>query len=367
MVSRPGYGDNGVEALHRAKRMGAYKMPAERTTQGRDVGVLDAAILVLCRPLDRLRRRCLRSLMPLIDGLSVHREHRVALTGCFIILASLVMSLMLPLWQLALGPILLGTLHILADFRYCVVRPGFHRRWPVVLCCGAPLLAMICGQGLDIGLLAVAFAFALAKGPLWKRITGLGAVSAAGMLVAEYGFYADVFFAHFHNVVAVLLWWAWRARIGKVHWAVLVMYLGVWLGLIGGAFDGVHFALASSGWGPEGQSMAYHAGFLGFGQTGMEAVRWVLAFAMAQSVHYWFWLRMVPEDDRRQYTPQVLFGLVECIAARHGNDLYVVHVIGRVRHRCMGGGGPTGSSESAIFELSVFTESWNWLRQRCFG
>lgn len=279
-------------------------MPVERTNQGWDAGLLDTAMLVLCRPLDRVRRRCLQALMPLIDALLGHRENRVALTGCVIILASLVMSLMLPLWQLALGPILFGTLHILADFRYCVVRPGFHRRWPVVLCCGAPLVAMMCGQGLDIGLLAVAFAFALANGPLWKRITGLGMVSAAGMLVAEYGFFADVFFAHFHNVVAVLLWWVWRVRLGKVHWAVLGMYLGVWLGLLGGAFDGLYFALASSGWGPEGQSMAYYAGFLGFGQTGMEAVRWVLAFAMAQSVHYWFWLRMVPEDDRKQYTPR---------------------------------------------------------------
>jgi hypothetical protein len=266
--------------------------------------ILDHIVLRLCAPLDRLRSSVYRLLMPLIEGLLANREQRVALTGCAVILAALAIALVCPLWQLALGPILFGTAHILADVRYCVVRPGFHRRWPLILCCGLPLGAMVFGHGLDIGLMAVAFAFALARGPVWKKITGLLAVALAAAGIAEYGFLADVVFAHLHNVVAVLLWWAWRKRGGRLHWIVLALYLGTWTALIGGALDEVYLSLQSATWGPEPMDILYHARFLGFGLGGMESVRWVLAFTMAQSVHYWMWIRMVPEDDRKQYTPR---------------------------------------------------------------
>jgi hypothetical protein len=265
---------------------------------------LDRLVLATCRPLDQIRASLLRRLMPVIQGLISSREHRVALTGGLIIIGSLTLALILPLWQLALGPIIFGTAHILADFRYCVVRPGYHRRWPLVLLCGLPLLAMIAGEGLDVGLMAVAFAFALARGPVWKKMVGLGGVSLAATAVDQYGFMADVFFAHLHNVIAVLLWWVWRRRGGRLHWGVLALYLLAWTALISGALDGVYLSVASSAWGPEGGGLEHYAGFLGFGQHGMAGVRWVLAFAMAQSVHYWVWLRLVPEDDRSQYTPR---------------------------------------------------------------
>jgi hypothetical protein len=242
--------------------------------------------------------------MPLIESLISSREHRVALTGSVIVLTALSISLVLPLWQLALGPILFGTAHIMADVRYCIVRPGFHRRWPLVLCCGLPLLAMVFGEGLDIGLMAIAFAFALARGPTWKRMLGLGAVALAASAIAEYGVYADIVFAHLHNIIAVLLWWAWRKRGGRLHWVVLALYFGAWTLLLGGALDSIYLSTQLSVWGPENMGIFYHAHFLGFGLGEMESVRWVLAFAMAQSVHYWMWLRMLPEDDRKQYTPR---------------------------------------------------------------
>ena len=279
-------------------------MHDQTARQGSTGAILDHIVLGLCRPLDRLRSTMYRQLMPLIEGLIANREQRVALTGCAVILSSLTIALACPLWQLALGPILFGTAHILADVRYCVVRPGFHRRWPLMLCCGLPLGAMVLGYGLDIGLMAVAFAFALAQGPVWKKITGLLAVALAAAGIAEYGFFADVVFAHLHNVVAVLLWWAWRKRGDRLHWIVLAVYLGTWTALLSGVLDNVYLSLQSAAWGPEQMDMLYHANFLGFGLGGMESVRWVLAFAMAQSVHYWMWLRMVPEDDRKQYTPR---------------------------------------------------------------
>ena len=265
---------------------------------------LDRMAIFFCGPLDRVRSGLLRLLMPFLRVFISSREHRVALTGSLVIMASLGMALSLPLWQLALGPILLGTAHILADFRYCVVRPGFHRRWPLILGCGLPLLAMIFGQGLDIGLMSVAFAFALAQGPLWKRITGLGLVSCVATAVIHHGMMADVVFAHLHNIVAVLLWWAWRKRLGRGYLLVLVMYLAAWTSLLTGVFDGILGHHIGSPFGPDGLGLDYHAGYLGFGLGGIYEMRFVLAFAMAQSVHYWFWLRMVPEDDRKQYTPR---------------------------------------------------------------
>jgi hypothetical protein len=270
--------------------------------------VLDRMALAACRLLDRLRSTLFRKLMPVIEGLISNREHRVVLTGCVAILSSLAIALVLPLWQLALGPILFGTAHVLADVRYCIVRPGFHRRWPLVLCCGLPLVAMMLGQGLDVGLMALAFAFALARGPIWKRMLGLGAVAIAASAIATYGFVADVVFAHLHNVVAVLLWWAWRKRAGRLHWVVLALYIGAWSALLGGALDEVFLGAYGAVADPEKMGIYYHASFLGFGQGEMQSIRWVLAFAMAQSIHYWMWLRMVPEDDRKQYTPRSFRG-----------------------------------------------------------
>jgi len=76
---------------------------------------------------DRLRGRLLYATRPWSGRLAGDREARVAFMGVVTVAAAAAGALSFPLWMLALGPILLGGPHLLADIRYCVVRPGWHR------------------------------------------------------------------------------------------------------------------------------------------------------------------------------------------------------------------------------------------------
>ena len=119
-------------------------------------GALRDPIEQVLAPLDRLRVRLLRALMPWSSVLAGRREARVAVFGVAVVAIALGLSLLAPLWVLALGPIVLGVPHLLADLRYCVVRPGWHREPALWLLAGAPLLAMALGAPLEYGLLGVA-------------------------------------------------------------------------------------------------------------------------------------------------------------------------------------------------------------------
>ena len=264
----------------------------------------DHAVEQCCVPLDRLRLGFIRALGPLGQELVRNQELRVAVTGFLVIGVALFFCLTIPLWQLALGPILFGVAHLLADFRYCVARPGFHRRPELVLACGLPMVAMALGASLAVGLLAVMAGFLLANGALWKRIIGASAALGVALLVHFAGYTADLIFAHVHNIVAIVAWWGWRGRTNRTHWWVLALFALAWMALMGGVFDPVYQHLWSVQWGPEQLGMEEHRRFLGMGYDGIWGVRLILAFALAQSVHYFMWIRMVPEEARGRPTPR---------------------------------------------------------------
>jgi hypothetical protein len=213
-------------------------------------------------------------------------------------------TLAAPLWMLALGPILLGVPHLVSDARYLVVRPGLHRRIPLVLLCGAPLLAVCLGAGPAAGLLALLPAILgargswMRKGPLlaaWAGLSGLALTFAAPFQLA---------FAHLHNVIAVALWWwAWRARHARA-WMVPLLAAAGTVALLLGTAEPVLTALDAwtAPW--TGGSFTLHAEALAPGAPPVLALRVVLAFAFLQSVHYAVWLRLIPEDDRPRPAPR---------------------------------------------------------------
>ena len=99
---------------------------------------------------DWLRRRWLRLLGPLARPIVTRRELRVALGFSLVIGSALVATLVAPLWMLILGPLVWGVPHLVADLRYLVVRPGYHRRPLLALFAGAPLLWVGLGGGLCV-------------------------------------------------------------------------------------------------------------------------------------------------------------------------------------------------------------------------
>jgi len=267
-----------------------------------DMPAYSAPLYTACRLLDRLRVPVLRLLGRPGKLLVRQRKLRVAAFGCTVILTALLGSVFLPLWLLALGPVILGTPHVLSDVRYLVMRPGFHRRALFWIPVGAPLLAAGCGfYPMECGLAAVAAAALLSNGAWSRRLPVVALTGIAGFTAWKAGFISQIVFAHLHNLIALLLWWFWRPR---PHWSagLVPVFFAAAVILLG---TGAIFPLEGAwSWFPERMDFTSHAAVLAPGLTGDWAVRLVVLFAFAQAVHYGIWLRLIPEDDRPRETPR---------------------------------------------------------------
>lgn len=270
----------------------------------------NAAMEHLLQPLDGLRVRALRATMPASSYFAPRRDARVALLGVLCISTSLLGTILAPLWMLALGPVLLGVPHLLADLRYCVVRPGWHRQRALLVGVGLPLLALALGAGTAIGFAAVAGMCAGLEAerpiPAWRRAIGVALAAAAALACVVWGSATTLVLLHLHNFVAVLLWWRWRARGPAFARLPLALFIGASLLIAAGALEGPGLAqlqaLGASALGP--LSLDHHLAALAPGLEGPAARRLVLLFTFAQSVHYVIWLRLIPEDDRERRTPR---------------------------------------------------------------
>ncbi len=255
-------------------------------------------------PLDRVRARILRQFKVLLRPLVVDRELRVALTGVLLVAAAFVGALALPLWMLALGPIVWGIPHVLADVRYLVVRPGHHRRPWLVGLVGVPLLVVAVGGGVVAGLVGAGGALIAARCDGRRRAAGLAVVVVGVAGALSLGPAADLIFAHIHNFIAVGLWWAWRRRAGRAHGWPLAIYVAGVVALGLGIGDGLVGSTLSAGWALGGMDGVWFAESLAPGLPSGWAARLVILFAFAQAVHYGVWVRLVPEEDRPQRTPR---------------------------------------------------------------
>ena len=97
---------------------------------------------------DALRGALLRGFGPWARPLLVRREVRAAWWGAALVCVSLAATAVVPMWLLALGPIVWGVPHVLSDVRYLVVRAGDHRRVAVAAPMVLGLVASALGGGL---------------------------------------------------------------------------------------------------------------------------------------------------------------------------------------------------------------------------
>ena len=254
------------------------------------------------RPLDRLRRALYQASMPQLAPLIADRQLRVlVLLACYGF-SCLAVTATVPLWMLALGPIVWGIPHVVADIRYLVVVPGYHRRsWlmagsiPLVLWAGY-------GGGMLAGGAALGLAGALTMGSPPRRIL----VSAVGLLVCTLHFWArtpaELLFSHLHNGVALL--WLLLLLPGAAQRTLLVAGFGL---------SAAWLMLAPLSWMPLGQGallgppsmgLGYHLGVLTPGIAPNLGLRLVLLFCFAQAFHYAIWVRLMPELLRRRSSPR---------------------------------------------------------------
>lgn len=263
---------------------------------------------LLLTPLDGIRWIFIRSLGAFGRRVVVDRALRVALGGCLAVCTSLLGALFLPLWMLALGPIVLGVPHLLADVRYLVVRPGLHRRSELLLPVALPLLLTGLNLSMVAGLGALLGAAWLARAPRERRVRGVWVGLAILVPALLWPYKTRLLLAHLHNAVALGFWWSWRNRSGRLHWIPATLAGCVGLGILAGGFDPVlHWSaelrLGLSLW-PSGMGLEEQLLRLAPGFSQPLATRLVVLFCFAQSLHYGVWLRLIPDEARGRETPR---------------------------------------------------------------
>ena len=132
-------------------------------------------------------------------------------------------------------------------------------------------------------------------------------------------------FAHFHNFAAIGIFWAWRRnRSSALHFVPIVLFLALATVIASGGLD----ALVTALHGYEGTvgrtGIAWNLALYAPGVPAPWGARLVLLFAFAQSAHYAVWLRLLPEDDRRQETPRTWSASFDALRKDMGTFLAVV-------------------------------------------
>jgi hypothetical protein len=259
-----------------------------------------AASLVFT-PLDGARVRLLHATMPVSSYFVGRRAQRVAAIGVVSILFALLGTAVAPMWMLALGPIVLGVPHLLADLRYCVVRPAWHRQPAMWIGVGVPLLLVAVTGQTAVGFAAVAGACAASSGPRARRVMVMALAIGSAVACVWAGPRASLVLVHLHNLVAVLLWWRWRDGPARLRLLPVAAFVA---GSLLIACGGLDLGLGLLAAGPLAGDLHRHMHSLAPGLDGVLGLRVVLLFCFAQSVHYVIWLRLVPEDDRARPTPR---------------------------------------------------------------
>jgi hypothetical protein len=254
--------------------------------------------LAALRPLDEIRAAVLRAGAPIARPFLRDRGLRVLVYACVAIALAFTVACTSPAFLLAVAPIALGVPHLMADARYLVARRGLHRRslfWTFVC---APCALVWSSPHVWVGLLATLGAVAIARASVTKKAAGALAVSLLAVTAYRFRGPAEVWMAHAHNLIALVLWVALfrradeQSRAGRARWAIVIALFAVCSLLFfvlpilpeSSARFGVdmdHQALIFS-------PLPHHA----FG------AQLVMLFAFAQSVHYAIWLRVIPEEAR---------------------------------------------------------------------
>jgi hypothetical protein len=261
------------------------------------VSQLDSVLVRVLVYADQLRAFTLRLLGALARPWLRNRALRVACQGALLAAVSLLLTLLAPLSVLTIGPLLLGVPHLLAALRYPLVRQGLHRRTTSSLLIGACLLGAVIAPRAGWGLAAVVLACGTARAPIEWRMLAAISCSAFGLGLRALGHDADILLAHAHNWIALAFWGAWSRDKRALLPTLLIVTAGLALifsGLTERLLVRVH-ALVPRRFELDANTLVTALSPVSDPSWGL---RWMLAFAFGQSVHYGVWLRSIPDEDR---------------------------------------------------------------------
>lgn len=247
--------------------------------------------------LDAGRSRLYLALRPIAPSWLAERDRRIAAVGALLLGLAFVTATSAPILLLALGPVVWGVPHLVADIRYLVARPGFARA-PALYASGAVVAILsVMGFGARAGLAGAAAAALLSRGALARRACVLALASGLFAIAHQYPEGANIAFVHAHNLVAFAYFIAWRrpgsANRGRTRW-VPVGLTGVFLLASSWILLGPMSAPLFSG-GLSGLDLEGFASFLAPANSGDMGLRLVVFFAFAQAAHYVVWLHLLPQ------------------------------------------------------------------------
>jgi hypothetical protein len=261
---------------------------------------------------DRARASLLRALAETpLAGLVVRRTPRIGLRAAVAIGFALVLAATFPALALAIGPIVFGIPHVAASLRYLVLRrkpsPAFVSAIVVaalvIVTCrvvaaspgAGPLPAQIeIAAGTALFAIAAVEAARAARRPL-RAIVALGVLGAGLVAALQAPFFVRLAFVHVHNLGVVALWILMFRRSGALP-KLVALGLVLALALVG---SGATLPLARSlgGLVAGGVDCSAVGAWLAPSLAPSLALTLVVMHAFTDSVHYAFWLGVVPEEE----------------------------------------------------------------------
>jgi hypothetical protein len=252
------------------------------------------------KPLDKVRRSILWTLSPAIQPLIQNRELRVCVTACLGIIVAFSVTISFPMWQLLLGPILLGIPHVICDIRYLVLKDRLYKHDWIWFAVGLPFLFYFLTNQVFFATFAILLMSTKTRRKGFQRwfvqifSLTLFAISIQWPKLFLYAF------LHMHNLIGIGIWWFWRKNRNAWEYIPLVLIV---LGTIGILLLNPHHTNALLYY-PASMDVGYYGKLIAGFTTGDLQVSFVLLFAFLQSIHYLVWIRLIPEEDRKQRTPR---------------------------------------------------------------
>jgi len=256
-------------------------------------------LAALAAPLDGVRSALLRLLAPRGRLFLGNRAARVALYGAVGLAVSLALALVAPMWAFALGPLVLGVPHVLADVRYLVVRHGLHRRRALAWAVGVPLLASVAMFHPAVGLASGFGAIAFARTTPARRACAAAAWAALVLLAVWRPRASQLALLHLHNALAVVLFLVVFARSRVAALGLSLGLAAAATALLAGAFDAI-ITRASAASSPSSVDLWTAAEWLAPVGDAVMGLRLTVLFVLAQGFHYVLWLRVIPEEARER-------------------------------------------------------------------
>ena len=183
--------------------------------------IIQKPIYGVLRILDVIRRTCLWYLSPWLNPLIRNRALRICVTASVGIVLAFFVSFSLPLWQLLLGPLLLGIPHVVGDVLSFAAQGAPSKSW-FWLCAGLPLLMYGITGTVYYAMLGVFLASLYTQRQGADRYIAQACALCLLIISIQWPRHF-IGILHAHNVIAIGIWWFWSKN--RKYWESVPLLL----------------------------------------------------------------------------------------------------------------------------------------------